>query len=52
MGFICTDKSFFGGLLKVLEFYGLNISGVTYSEQGMHGSNHASLDVGQDFVDS
>ena len=51
-GLIYTDPGFFAGLKQHLESQGINVSDLSYSEQGMQGTDYVSLDVGQHFIDS
>jgi len=49
-GLIYTDPGFFAGLKQYLESQGINITDISYSEQGMQGDDYVSLDVGQHFI--
>jgi hypothetical protein len=49
-GLIYTDPGFFAGLKQYLESQGINITDISYSEQGMQGTDYVSLDVGQHFI--
>jgi hypothetical protein len=49
-GLIYTDSGFFAGLKQHLESQGLDVSDISYSEQGMQGTDYVSLDVGQHFI--
>jgi len=49
-GLIYTDSGFFAELKQHLESQGLDVSDISYSEQGMQGTDYVSLDVGQHFI--
>jgi hypothetical protein len=51
-GLIYTDEQFLVELKESLAQIPLNVSGITYSEQGMQGDDYVSLDVGKEFIDS
>jgi hypothetical protein len=51
-GLIYTDPGFFAGLKQHLESQGINVTDISYSEQGMQGTDYVSLDVGQHFISS
>ena len=51
-GLIYTDPGFFAGLKQYLEAQGINVTDLSYSEQGMQGTDYVSLDVGQHFIGS
>ena len=49
-GLIYTDPGFIAGLKQHLESQGIDVSDLSYSEQGMQGTNYVSLDVGGQFI--
>jgi hypothetical protein len=49
-GLIYTDVAFEFSLKFLLADFGLDISEVSYSEQGMQGEDFVSLDVGEKFI--
>jgi hypothetical protein len=51
-GLIYTDPGFFAGLKQHLESQGINVTDLSYSEQGMQGTDYVSLDVGRHFIGS
>ena len=51
-GLIYTDTLFLEDLCLMLDNMGFDASDVTYSEQGMQGSNYVSLDVGECFINT
>ena len=51
-GLIYTDSQFLAELRDRLAQYGFDSTDVSYSEQGMQGSNYVSLDVGAQFLSS
>ena len=51
-GLIYTDPGFFAGLKQHLELQGIDVSDLSYSEQGMQGTDYVSLDVGKQFINS
>jgi hypothetical protein len=51
-GLIYTDKQFLIELKEALVESCIDSSDVSYSEQGMQGSDYVSLDVGKIFIDS
>ncbi len=50
LGLIYTDPGFFAGLKQHLESQGIDVTDLSYSEQGMQGTDYVSLDVGQHFI--
>jgi hypothetical protein len=51
-GLIYTDSLFLEDLCLMLDNMGFDASDVSYSEQGMQGSNYVSLDVGECFINT
>ena len=51
-GLIYTDPGFFAELKQYFEAQGIDITDLSYSEQGMQGTDYVSLDVGQHFIGS
>ena len=51
-GLIYTDRGFRSQLQELLTRLGYDGSDVSYSEQGMQGTNFVSLDIGADFIKS
>jgi hypothetical protein len=51
-GLIYTDPGFFAGLKQHFESQGIDVSDLSYSEQGMQGTDYVSLDVGGQFIDT
>ena len=51
-GLIYTDRGFMAQLQELLTRLGYDGSDVSYSEQGMQGTNFVSLDIGADFIKS
>jgi hypothetical protein len=49
---IYTDSLFLASLKRILAEQGFDASDVTYSEQGMQGTDYVSLDVGPKFLTS
>lgn len=49
-GLIYTDKNFISSLRQLLNDMGHAGEDVSYSEQGMQGSDYVSLDIGQEFL--
>jgi hypothetical protein len=49
-GLIYTDRQFEKDLKAFLKLHGLPERGVSYSEQGMQGTNYVSLDASDKFV--
>ena len=51
-GLIYTDPGFLAELKQHLESQSIDVSDLSYSEQGMQGTDYVSLDVGQHFIGS
>jgi hypothetical protein len=51
-GLIYTDPGFLAELKQHLESQSIDVSDISYSEQGMQGTDYVSLDVGQHFIGS
>jgi hypothetical protein len=51
-GLIYTDSLFLEDLCLMLDNMGFDASDVSYSEQGMQGSDYVSLDVGECFINT
>lgn len=51
-GLIYTDTQALSEFVDFLSSMGIDGSDVSYSEQGMQGTNYVSLDVGSNFIDS
>ena len=51
-GLIYTDPQFKAELRSALTVAGFNARDISYSEQGMQGSNFVSLDVDEGFINS
>ena len=51
-GLIYTDPGFFAELKQYFESQGIDITDLSYSEQGMQGTDYVSLDVGHYFIGS
>lgn len=51
-GLIYTDGLFIEELKSALEQQGFDPSGISYSEQGMQGTDYVSLDVDSNFLDT
>lgn len=49
-GLIYTDRQFLRELREFLDSQGLPGDDVSYSEQGMQGTDYVSLDIGEDFL--
>jgi hypothetical protein len=52
LGLIYTDRAFMNSLQRRLTKLGLAGTDVSYSEQGMQGTDYVSCDVGADFIAS
>lgn len=51
-GLIYTDPGWMQELKSFLSAQGYDVRDVSYSEQGMQGEGHVSLDVGEHFISS
>lgn len=51
-GLIYTDQLFIKQLKAFFKLHNIPTEDVSYSEQGMQGSNYVSLDVGAEFIQS